>query len=209
LQCNLLRSIYMGMHTEAALAKPGSHWLELGDMLEGYRVGVLVEQGFEDSELVETVRAMSEAGAVVVVIGSGLGTSYRGKRGRARTEADAAADAVRVDELDALVIPGGNAPDMMRLNESMVALVKKANALGKVVAAICHGPQLLISADVVRGRRVTSWPSIAVDLANAGATWVDEPVVHDGNIITAARPVDLPRFNKAVIDALRDKAMRM
>lgn len=189
--------------------QPGGRELELGDMLEGYRVGVLVDHGFEDSGLVETVRAMSEAGAVVVVIGSALGTSYRGQRGKARTEADAAADGVRVDELDALVIPGGHAPDTMRLNESMVELVRKANAMGKIVAAICHGPQVLISADVVRGRRVTSWPSIAVDLANAGATWVDEPVVHDGNIITAARPVDLPRFNKAVIDALRDKAMRM
>lgn len=177
-------------------------------MLEGYRVGVLVEQGFEDVELVETVRAMSEAGAVVVVIGSGLRTSYRGKRGKARTEADATADGVRVDDLDALVIPGGHAPDTMRLNEAMVRLVKSADAMGRIVAAICHGPQLLISADVVRGRRVTSWPSIAVDLVNAGATWVDESVVQDGNLITAAKPVDLPRFNKAVIDALREKAYR-
>lgn len=177
-------------------------------MLEGYRVGVLVDQGFEDSELVETVRAMSEAGAVVVVIGGDLRTNYRGRRGKARAEADATADAVRMDDLDALVVPGGNAPDTMRLNEAMVRLVKRANATGKIVAAICHGPQLLISAGVVRGRRLTSSPSITVDLANAGARWVDEPVVQDGNIITAGRPVDLPRFNKAIIDALREKAMR-
>ena len=181
----------------------------MGDMLEGYRVGILVEQGFEDSELVETVRAMSDSGAVVVIIGSGSGTSYRGMRGKVRTRVDSAAENVRVDQLDALVIPGGYAPDKMRLHQSMVDLVKKAHDLGKIVAAICHGPQLLISADIVKGRRVTSWPSIAIDLTNAGATWVDEPVVQDRNIITAGRPADLPRFNKVVIDALRKKAVRI
>jgi protease I len=85
----------------------------------------------------------------------------------------------------------------------MVELVKKAYELGKVIAAICHGPQLLISANVVRGRKATSWPSIAVDLENAGAEWVDAPVVQDGNLITARKPADLPRFNKAIIEALR------
>jgi len=177
-------------------------------MLEGYRVGILVEQGFEDSELVETARAMSDSGAIVVMIGSGSGTSYRGMRGKVRTRVDSTAGNMRVDQLDALVIPGGYAPDKMRLHQSMVDLVRRAHDLGKVVGAICHGPQLLISADVVRGRRVTSWPSIAIDLTNAGATWVDEPVVQDRNIITASRPADLPRFNKMVIDALRKKAVR-
>jgi len=178
-------------------------------MLEGYRVGILVEQGFEDSELVETVRAMSESGAVVVIIGSGSGTSYRGMRGKARITVDSTADDVRVDQLDALVIPGGYAPDKMRLHQSMVDLVKKAHGLGKIVAAICHGPQLLISADIVKGKRITSWPSIAIDLTNAGATWVDERVVQDGNIITAGRPADLPGFNKMVIEALRKKAVHI
>jgi protease I len=84
----------------------------------------------------------------------------------------------------------------------MVDLVKQAFEAGKVVAAICHGPQLLISADVVRGRRVTSWPSVAVDLKNAGGRWVDESVVRDGNLITARKPSDLPRFNKAIVEAL-------
>jgi protease I len=91
----------------------------------------------------------------------------------------------------------------------MVDLVKKAHDLGKVVAAICHGPQLLISADIVKGKRITSWPSIAIDLTNAGATWVDERVVQDGNIITAGRPADLPGFNKMVIEALRKKAVHI
>jgi protease I len=183
--------------------------LKLGDMLEGYRVGILVEQGFEDSELVETVRAIGDSGAVVVTIGSGSAASYRGMRGKVRTRVDSTAENVRIDQLDALVIPGGHAPDKMRLHQSMVDLVKTAHELGKIVAATCHGPQLLISADVVKGRRVTSWPSIAIDLTNAGATWVDEPVVQDENIITAGRPADLPRFNKAVIHALRKRAVHV
>jgi protease I len=176
-------------------------------MLEGYRVGILVEQDYEDSELVETVRAMSDFGAVVIIIGSGLNISYRGMRGKARIRPDSTAEGVRVDQLDALVIPGGHAPDRMRLQKPMVDLVKRAHDSGKVVAAICHGPQLLISAEVVKGRRVTSWPSIAIDLTNAGATWVDEAIVQDDNIITAGKTVDLPRFNKAVIDAMRKKAV--
>ncbi len=183
----------------------GRSW---GDMLEGYRVGILVEQGFEDSELAEIMRAMSDSGAVVITIGSGSSASYRGLRGKVRTRADSTAENVRADQLDALVIPGGYAPDKMRLHQSMVDLVKRAHDLGKIVAAICHGPQLLISAGVVKGRRVTSWPSIAIDLTNAGAAWVDEPVVQDRNLITAGKPADLPRFNKAVIDALRKKVVR-
>lgn len=174
-------------------------------MLEGNRVGILVEDGFEDSELVEIARAMSDSGAIVVTIGSGSSTSYRGLRGKMKVKVDATAENVRAGQLDALVIPGGYAPDKMRLHRSMVDLARGAHDSGKVVAAISHGPQLLISADVVRGRRVTSWPSIAIDLANAGAVWVDEPVVQDRNVITAGKPADLPRFNKAVIDALRRK----
>ena len=178
-------------------------------MLEGNRVGILVEEGFEDSELVEIARAMSDSGAVVVTIGSGSSASYRGLRGKVKVRVDSTAEDVRTGQLDALVIPGGYAPDKMRLHQSMVDLVRRAHDSGKVVAAICHGPQLLISAGVVRGRRVTSWPSIAIDLANAGATWVDEPVVLDRNVITAGKPADLPRFNKAVIDALRKKVVRV
>jgi protease I len=177
-------------------------------MLEGYRVGILVEQGFEDSELAETVRALSDSGAVVVMIGSGSSLSYRGLRGKLRVRADSSAEDVLVDQLDALVIPGGYAPDKMRLHQSMVDLVRRAHDAGKIVAAICHGPQLLISAEIVKGKRVTSWPSIAIDLANAGAVWIDEAVVQDRNVITAGKPADLPKFNKAVIEALQKKAVR-
>ena len=173
-------------------------------MLDGKRIAILAEEDFEDSELIEPLRAVKNAGAKVVVVGSGSKESYKGKRGRVVVRVEATAESVRAEDFDAIIVPGGYAPDKMRLHESMVSLVKEAHDLGKVVAAICHGPQLLIAAGIVRGRRVTSWPSIAVDLRNAGADWVDEAVVQDGNLITSRKPADLPRFNKAIIDALRD-----
>ena len=173
-------------------------------MLNGKRIGILAEEGFEDSELIEPMRALKDAGARVLLVGSGSQETYRGKRGGATVIVDATADKVKAEDFDAIIVPGGYAPDKMRLYQSMIDLVRKTHDLGKVVAAICHGPQLLISAEIVRGRRVTSWPSIAVDLRNAGADWVDAPVVQDGNLITSRKPADLPRFNKAIIEALRD-----
>ena len=173
-------------------------------MLNGKRIAILAEEDFEDSELIEPLRAMKNAGAKVLIVGSGSQESYRGKRGSATVRVDATADNVKAEDFDAIIVPGGYAPDKMRLHQSMVDLVRKAHDLGRVVAAICHGPQLLISAEIVKGRRVTSWPSVAVDLRNAGADWVDTPVVQDGNLITSRKPADLPRFNKAIIEALRD-----
>jgi len=172
-------------------------------MLEGKRIAILAEEDFEDSELVEPLKAMKNAGAKVVVVGSGSAESYRGKRGTTTITVDTTADKVKADDFDAIIVPGGYAADKMRLHQPMIHLVRKAHDSGKVVAAICHGPQLLISADIVRGRRLTSWPSVAVDLKNAGANWVDEPLVQDGNLITSRKPADLPRFNKAIIEALR------
>ena len=173
-------------------------------MLDGKHIAILVEEDFEDSELIEPLRAMKNAGAKVLIVGSGSQESYRGKRGSATVRVDATADNVKAEDFDAIIVPGGYAPDKMRLHQSMVDLVRKAHDLGRVVAAICHGPQLLISAEIVKGRRVTSWPSVAVDLRNAGADWVDAPVVQDGNLITSRKPADLPRFNKAIIEALGD-----
>ena len=172
-------------------------------MLDGKRIAILAEDDFEDSELIEPLRSMKNAGARVVIVGTGSKESYQGKRGNAKVSVDTTADKVKAEDFAAVIIPGGYAPDKMRRDPSMVELVKKAHELGKLIAAICHGPQLLISANVVRGRKVTSWPSIAVDLENAGAEWVDAPVVQDGNLITARKPADLPRFNKAIIEALR------
>ncbi len=172
-------------------------------MLEGKRIAILAEEDFEDAELVEPMRAMKDAGARVMVVGSGSKQSYKGKRGTVTIAVDATADKVNAEDFDAVIVPGGYAPDKMRLHQSMVDLVRKAHDAGKLIAAVCHGPQLLISAEIVSERRVTSWPSIAVDLRNAGAEWVDAPVVQDGNIITARKPADLPRFNKAIIKALQ------
>ena len=172
-------------------------------MIDGKRIAILVEEGFEDSELLESLRAMKGCGARVVVVGSGSRESYRGKRGETTVRPDVTADQVTAGDFDAVIIPGGYAPEEMRLHQPMIDLVRQAYESGKIVAAICHGAQLLISAEIVKGRRLTSWPSLAVDLRNAGAEWVDQPVVRDGNLVTSRRPVDIPRFNKAIIDALR------
>lgn len=171
-------------------------------MLAGKRIAILAEEDFEDSELIESLRAMKDAGAKVVIVGSGSRESYHGKRGTVTIKADTIADNVKAEDFDAIIVPGGYAADKMRLRQPMIDLVRKAYDSGKVVAAICHGPQLLISADIVRGRRLTSWPSIAVDLKNAGANWVDEPLIQDRNLITSRKPADLPKFNKAIIKAL-------
>jgi protease I len=171
-------------------------------MLAGKHIAILAEDDFEDSELMEPLRAIKDAGARVFIVGSGSKKVYKGKRSLAEVKVDTTADKVQASQFDAIIIPGGYAPDKMRLHQSMIELVRKAHTEGKIIAAVCHGPQLLISADIVRGRRVTSWPSVAIDLKNAGAIWVDEPMVRDGNIITARKPSDLPRFNKAIIEAL-------
>ncbi|MFC1976680.1 type 1 glutamine amidotransferase domain-containing protein [Chloroflexota bacterium] len=171
-------------------------------MLDGERIAILIEDGFADTELVVSLKSMKVAGARVIVVGTDSVNSYRSKSGKLVITADVITDSVKAENLEAIIIPGGYAPDSIRPNQSIVELVRKAHDLGKVIAAICYGPQLLISADIVRGRRLTSWHSIATDLINAGADWVDESVVQDGNIITAGRPAYLPMFDKAIIDAV-------
>ena len=171
-------------------------------MLSGKRVAMLVEEGFEDRELTGPLDALRAAGATVTIVGPAAGTEFHGKRGQAVVASDAAAGAVRINDFDALVIPGGHAPDKMRMRHAMVDLARDTMEAGKPVAAICHGPQLLISADVLRGRTLTCWPSIAVDVKNAGGLYVDKPVVEDGNLITSRKPDDVPMFSEAIIRAL-------
>lgn len=171
-------------------------------ILSGKQIAILIEQDFENIELTEPMQAMKEAGGKVTVIGTEVKIMYKGKRSGTKVRANKAIDNVRAEDFDAVIIPGGYAPDKMRLNPSMVDFIKQANMRNKIIAAICHGPQLLISADIVRGKRVTSWPSIAIDLKNAGAIWLDEPVVIDKNIITSRKPSDLPQFDQAIIEML-------
>jgi len=170
--------------------------------LAGKRVAMLVEDEFEDRELTGPLEALRAAGADVKLVGPNAGAEYRGKRGHT-VAADLAAGAARVDDFAALVIPGGHAPDRMRMRHAMVDLTRDFNERGKLVAAICHGPQLLISANALRGRTITCWPSIAIDVKNAGGLYVDKPVVEDGHIITSRKPDDVPVFSEAIIRALQ------
>src|SRR5437868_5093511 len=170
--------------------------------LAGKRIAMLIEDEFEDRELTGPLETLRNAGATVSVVGPTAGASYRGKRGEAVITADVAAGGARMNDFDALVIPGGYAPDRMRMRHAMVDLVREAVGSGKLVAAICHGPQLLISANAIRGRTLTCWPSIAIDVKNAGGLYVDKPVVEDGNLITSRKPDDVPMFADAIIRAL-------
>jgi protease I len=168
----------------------------------GKRVAMLVEDEFEDRELTGPLDALRAAGATVTLVGSAAGAQYRGKRGQATVTSDVAAGSVKIADFDALVIPGGHAPDKMRMRHAMVDLARDAMEAGKPVAAICHGPQLLISADALRGRTLTCWPSIPIDVKNAGGLYVDKPVVEDRNLITSRKPDDVPMFSEAIIRAL-------
>jgi protease I len=168
---------------------------------EGKRVAMLVEDGFEDSELFGPLQGLRDGGAIVTLVAPFAGREYAGKHGK-KVLSDASAGSVRAANFDAIVIPGGYAPDRMRLRHAMVDLTRDAVESGKPVAAICHGPQMLISADVLRGRTLTCWPSIAIDVRNAGGLYVDRPVVEDGNLITSRKPDDVPQFTAAIIKAL-------
>ena len=169
--------------------------------IAGKRIAILVEDGFEDSELTGPLEGLRTAGATVSLVAPHAAREYTGKRGQVVTS-DLAAGAVRSTDFDALIIPGGHAPERMRMRHAMVDLTREMAASGKPVAAICHGPQLLISAEVLRGRTVTCWPAIAIDVRNAGGLYVDRPVVQDGNLITSRKPDDVPQFTAAVIASL-------
>jgi len=176
--------------------------------LAGKPVALLVEDDFEDRELTGPLDALRSAGATVTIVGPLSGTSYRGKRGEAVVTSELAAGTARMQDFDALVIPGGHAPDKMRMRHAMVDLAREAMDAGKPVAAICHGASLLISANTLRGRTLTCWPSIAVDVKNAGGLYVDKPVVEDGNLITSRKPDDVPVFSQAIVRAVAARTPR-
>lgn len=170
--------------------------------LEGKKIIILVEQMFNIQEFWYPYYRLQEAGAQVTVVGSGSAMVYSGKDGTT-IKSDADADNVSAADFDGIVIPGGYAPDVMRRYPAMVNIVREMFADGKVVAAICHAGWMLASADVLKGKTVTSFFAIKDDVVNAGARWVDEEVVVDGNLVTSRTPDDLPAFLRAIIAALK------
>ncbi|WP_448658052.1 type 1 glutamine amidotransferase domain-containing protein [Sphingomonas sp. CJ99] len=177
--------------------------------LEGVKILMLATDGFEQSELFDPRQALIDAGATVT-LASPATDPIRGvvhdQPGDRTITPDLTLDAVDAGDYDGLLLPGGVAnPDTLRMNDRAVEIVGTFADDGKPVAAICHAPWLLVEADVVDGRTVTSWPSVRTDLANAGANVVDREVVVDGNLITSRNPDDIPAFSKAMIQALADQ----
>ena len=171
------------------------------------RVLILATHGFEQSELMEPKAALEQAGFETVVASPEEGTikGWKDKDWGETVAVDALLTDVDADDFDGLLLPGGQMnPDILRMNDDAIDLVEDFAEAGKPIAAICHGPWLLVEADVVEGRTVTSWPSVRTDLANAGANVVDQEVAIDGNLITSRKPEDIPAFSKALIDALAD-----
>ena len=173
--------------------------------LQGKRVAILATNGFEQSELLEPKKNLEDAGAKVTVLSlktgeiKGWDHTDWGKS----VKVDGLVKEAKPADFDALVLPGGQMnPDVLRTDSSAVTFVRTFVESGKPVAAICHGPWTLIEADVVRGKTMTSWPSVRTDLKNAGAHWVDEPVIVDGNLITSRKPQDIPAFSQAIAEAL-------
>lgn len=171
------------------------------------RVLILATHGFEQSELMDPKAALEKAGIETVVASpeEGMIKGWKDKDWGESVKVDALLTDVDAGDFDGLLLPGGQMnPDILRMNDDAIDLVEDFAEAGKPIAAICHGPWLLVEADVVEGRTVTSWPSVRTDLANAGANVVDQEVAIDGNLITSRKPEDIPAFSKALIDALAD-----
>jgi protease I len=173
-----------------------------GKTLAGKKIAILVADGFEQVELSKPREALDHAGAVTQIV-SPAGKKVKGwnhTEWGEEMDVDVALKSADAGEFDALQLPGGVMnPDHLRMDPAAVEFVKHFFESGKPVAAICHAPWSLIEADVVRGRRITSWPSLKTDLRNAGAEWVDEEVVRDGNLVTSRKPDDIPAFNREMI----------
>jgi protease I len=168
------------------------------------RIAILVDNMFEDSELRVPFDRLQKAGHNVELIGIVAGAEVVGKQGKERVKIQKAVRDVSEKHYDALVIPGGYSPDHLRIDRDAVRFTRAMAMANKPVAAVCHAPWMLIEADLVDDRTVTSWPSVRTDLVNAGARWVDREVVVDGNIITSRRPDDLAAFSDAILRQLVD-----
>ncbi len=166
------------------------------------RVAILIEQKVEDAEFQVPYKALQQAGIEVVVLGSRMNEEYQGKQGKVTVKPDATTTEARAEDFDAVIIPGGMAPDTMRTNPNTVRFVQQAMAQGKLVAAVCHGPQVLIEGDLLKGKNATGFIAVRKDMQNAGANYIDEPLVVDGNLLTSRRPGDLAIFATAILSRL-------
>ncbi len=169
--------------------------------LKGKKIILLAENLYEDLELWVPYYRLKEEGAEITVVGSGSSRSYASKHGYP-VNVDREAKEIDVSQYDGVVIPGGYAPDLMRRYPEMVKIVREAHQKGKVVAAICHAGWMLVSAGILKGKKVTGFFSIKDDLIHAGANYVDAEVVRDGNLITSRKPDDLPAFCREIIEVL-------
>lgn len=169
------------------------------------RVAFIMDEMFEDSEFRVPFERVKEAGHEPVIVGLEAGKEISGKKGKETVKTEVAIDQVSPGDFEGLVIPGGYSPDKIRSNEKMVELTRTICQAGKPVAAICHAGWMLAEADLIKGKTVTSWPSIKTDLINAGAEWVDQEVAEDGNIITSRKPDDLEAFSKAFLVQLEQQ----
>ncbi|WP_413200645.1 DJ-1/PfpI/YhbO family deglycase/protease [Nostoc piscinale] len=166
------------------------------------KVAILIENDVEDAEFIVPCHGLKQAGIDVVVLGARMNEKYKGKRGRVSVQADGTTTEAIASEFDAVIIPGGMAPDKMRRNPNTVCFVQEAIQQGKLVAAVCHGPQLLIEGDLLREKRATGFVAIRRDMLNAGANYQDESLVVDGNLITSREPGDLAIFTTAILSRL-------
>ena len=166
-------------------------------------IAVIIDDMFEDSEYVQPAEAFKKNGHELTSIGLEKDRIVKGKKQMTPVTIDKAIRDVSVEDFDALLIPGGFSPDKLRAHDEAVSFTRKFLESGKPVFAICHGPQLLISADVIKGRKVTGWKSIIQDIKNAGAEFLDQEVVDDGNLVSSRYPGDLPAFIKVSLSKLK------
>ena len=174
----------------------------MADVLKGKKIAILAADMFERVELEKPRKALADAGAEIEIVSIEKGEikGFDHFDPANTVKVDRAVEEVSPADYDALVIPGGvGNPDQLRGNENVVSFVREFHGAGKPMAVICHGPWVLVESGVVRGKRVTSWPTLETDIRNAGGDWVDEEVVVDGNVVTSRKPDDIPAFNREML----------
>ncbi len=167
------------------------------------KVAVVITDMFEDSEYTQPAAALKKAGHELTHVGLKSGVTVKGKKEGTPVKVDKTAKEVKVGDFDAILIPGGYSPDKLRVDGQVVRFVKEFVDSGKPVCLICHAPQLLITAQVLKGRKITGWKSLIQDIQNAGAEFIDQEVVEDGNLISSRSPADLPAFIRACTQKLK------